>query len=105
MNVETGYTLACTWGTKNDITMKEGEKVEIFLINKGTNEPISGLEWTPSNDFKGGCASFVTTDKGIEVTALKTTDNVSGQYVYIQTVYEGVQYRFIIRIKPAPTQE
>ena len=105
MNVETGYELACTWGVKNDITMKEGEKVQIFLMNKQTNQPVTGLEWTPSNDFKGGCASFVVTDKGIEVTALKTTDNVSGQYVYIQTVYEGVQYRFIIRIKPAPTQE
>lgn len=105
MNVETGYELACTWGTKNDITMKEGEKVKIFLINKQTNEPVPGLTWEPSNDFKGGCASFVPTDEGIEVTALKTTDNVSGQYVYIQTVHEGVQYRFIIRIKPAPTQE
>ena len=105
MNVETGYTLACTWGVKNDATMVEGEKMEIFLINKETNQPVTGLEWTPSNDFKGGCASFVVTEKGIEVTALKTTANVSGQYVYIQTVYEGQQYRFIIRIKAAANQE
>ena len=105
IDVVTDYELGCTWGAKSDITMKEGEKVEIFLLNKGTNETIPGLEWTPSNDFKGGCASFVVTDKGIEVTALKTTDNVSGQYIYIQTVYEGQQYRFIIRIKPAATQE
>ncbi len=105
MNVETGYELACTWGVKSDATMVEGEKMEIFLINKETNQPVTGLEWTPSNDFKGGCASFVVTEKGIEVTALKTTANVSGQYVYIQTVYEGQQYRFIIRIKAAATQE
>jgi hypothetical protein len=105
MDVETSYALACTWGTKNDITMNEGDKVEIFLLNKLTSAPVSGLTWEPSNDFKGGCASFVVTEKGIEVTALKTTDNVSGKYVYIQTVYEGVQYRFIIRIKPATTQE
>jgi hypothetical protein len=104
MDVQTNFELACTWGVKNDATMVEGEKIEIFLLNKETNQPVAGLEWTPSNDFKNGCASFVVTEKGIEVTALKTTDNVSGQYVYIQTVYEGVQYRFIIRIKPAANQ-
>lgn len=105
MNAETSYTLACTWGVKNDATMVEGEKIEIFLIDKETNQPVTGLEWTPSNDFKNGCASFVATEKGIEVTALKTTANVSGQYVYIQTTYEGEVYRFIIRIKAAETQE
>ena len=104
MDVVTGYALACTWGTKSDVTMVEGEKIEVFLINKETNEPVANLEWTPSNDFKNGCASFVTTEKGIEVTALKTTNNVSGQYVYIQTTYEDVVYKFIIRIRPAETQ-
>lgn len=105
MDVVTGYALACTWGVKSDATMVEGEKIEIFLINKETNQPITGLEWTPSNDFKNGCASFVATEDGIEVTALKTTANVSGQYVYIQTTYEGVNYKFIIRIKTAAAQE
>lgn len=105
MNVETGFELACTWGAKNDITMKEGEKVKIFLLNKQTNQTVPGLTWEPSPDFAGGCASFVVTDEGIEVTALKTTNNVSGKYVYIQTVHEGVQYRFIIRINPATTEE
>ena len=105
MDVVTGYELACEWGVKSDATMVEGEKLEIFLRNKETGLPVTGLEWTPSNDFKGGCASFVATEKGIEVTALKTTANVSGQYVYIQTTYEGTTYRFIIRIKTATTQE
>lgn len=105
MNAQTDYALACTWGVKNDATMVEGEKIEIFLIDKETNQPVTGLEWTPSNDFKNGCASFVVTEKGIEVTALKTTANVSGQYVYIQTTYEGEIYKFIIRIKTAETQE
>lgn len=105
MNVESDYALACTWGVKNDATMVEGEKIEIFLIDKETNQTVTGLEWTPSNDFKNGCASFVETEKGIKVTALKTTANVSGQHVYIQTTYEGVVYKFIIRIKTAETQE
>lgn len=105
MDVETAYALACTWGTKSDVTMVEGEKIEVFLINKETNQPVANLEWTPSNDFKNGCASFVVTEKGIEVTALKTTNNVSGQHVYIQTTYEDVVYKFIIRIKPVETQE
>lgn len=105
MNVETDYALSCTWGVKNDATLVEGEKIEIFLIDKETNQTVTGLEWTPSNDFKNGCASFVETEKGIEVTALKTTANVSGQHVYIQTTYEGVVYKFIIRIKTAETQE
>ena len=105
MNVESDYALSCTWGVKNDATMVEGEKIEIFLIDKETNQTVTGLEWTPSNDFKNGCASFVETEKGIEVTALKTTANVSGQHVYIQTTYEGVVYKFIIRIKTAETQE
>lgn len=105
MNTVTDYALACTWGVKNDATMVEGEKIQIFLINKETNQPITGLEWTPSKDFKNGCASFVVTEKGIEVTALKTTANVSGQHVFIQTTYEGEVYKFIIRIKTAETQE
>ena len=105
MNVETDYALSCTWGVKNDATLVEGEKIEIFLIDKETNQTVTGLEWTPSNDFKNGCASFVETEKGIKVTALKTTANVSGQHVYIQTTYEGVVYKFIIRIKTAETQE
>ena len=105
INAETGYALACTWGVKNDATMVEGEKIKIFLIDKETNQPVTDLEWVPSNDFKNGCASFVVTENGIEVTALKSTANVSGQYVYIQTTYEGEVYRFIIRIKTAEAQE
>lgn len=100
MNMDTPYVVASRWSQK-EATMTVGEKLEIYLLNQNTGEIVSGLTWEPSPDFQGGCASFVATEKGVEVTALKTTDNVSGKYVYIQTTYEGQVYKFIIRIKPA----
>lgn len=104
MDHETGYALACTWGTKSDATFVVGQSVEIFLINKETNEVVTGLQWTQSNDFPK-CCTVEATEKGVKVTAVETTANVSGQYVFIQTVYEGETYKFIIRVKAAETQE
>ncbi len=104
MNQETAYVLACTWGTKSDATMVVGDSIEIFLINKETGEQVKELHWNTSNDFPK-CCTIEITEKGIRVTATEVTTNVSGQYVYVQTEYEGQQYRFVIRIKAAETQE
>ena len=111
LEIETTFALGCTitdltlLKLQDDVTMKVGDKLKVYLIDTETNTPIAGLTWEPSNDFKGGCASFEQIEGGIEVTALKSTAEVSGQYVYIQTTYEGTTYRFIIRIKTATTQE
>ena len=111
MNEDSSFALGCTTSTfehlslKDDVTLVEGDKLKIYLVNKETGELVNGLTWEPSNDFKGGCASFEYIDGGIEVTALKTTDNVAGYHVFIRTTYEGVEYKFIIRIKVAETQD
>ena len=104
MNAETGYALSCTWGSKSDATLVVGESIEIFLINKETGEIVADLQWTGSNDFPK-CCTFENTQKGIKVTAIETTANVSGQFVYIQTEYEGTVYKFILRVKAPTTQE
>ena len=104
MNVETGYVLSCTWGVKSDATLVVGESLEISLINKETGEHVTGLQWTGSNDFPK-CCTAEDSQKGVKITANETTANVSGQFVYIQTEYEGTVYKFIIRVKAATTQE
>ena len=100
MNHETGYALACTWGVKSDATLAIGESIEIYLVNKENSDIIKDLQWTNSNDFPK-CCVVEASEKGVKVTATETTANVSGQYVYIQTEYEGEIYRFIIRVKVA----
>ena len=103
MDVETSFALSCTWGVKSDATLVVGESIEIYLINKETGEVIAGLQWTNSNDFPK-CCSVESTEKGVKVTATESTANVSGQFVFIQTEYEGTVYKFIIRVKAAETQ-
>ena len=106
MNTETDYALACTWGVKNDATMEIGDTIEVFLVDKATSEPVTGLTWTPSNDFPK-CCTVENTDKGVKITATATTktDEISGQYVLIQTTYEGQVYKFKIRINQPAAQE
>jgi hypothetical protein len=104
MNHETGFALACTWGVKSDATLLVGETIEIYLINKETNEAVKDLQWTNSNDFPK-CCTVEASEKGVKVTAVESTANVSGQYVFIQTEYEGEIYKFIIRVKAAEVQQ
>jgi hypothetical protein len=104
MNHETGFALATTWGVKSDATLHVGETIEIYLINKETNEAVKDLQWTNSNDFPK-CCTVEASEKGVKVTAVESTANVSGQYVFIQTEYEGEIYKFIIRVKAAEVQQ
>ena len=99
MEKESSYELASKWGAGNDATMNIGEKIEVFLIDKDTQDPVTGLTWTTSNDFPK-CCTMEQTDKGVLITATATTktDEISGQYVVIQTTYEGQTYKFKIRI-------
>lgn len=106
MDVESDCDLACTWGVKNDVTMEIGDSIDVFLLDKATNQPVTGLTWTPSNDFPK-CCTMEMTDKGVKITATATTktDAISGQFVMIQTTYEGQTYKFKIRINQPATQE
>ena len=102
MNAVSKYVLVNQWSNSNDSTMKVGEELEIWLKDTDGN-PVKNLTWTPSNDFPK-CCSFVSTEKGVKITANNVTTNVSGGYVFIQTVIEGETYKYIIRVTPAPTE-
>ena len=98
MDNETVITFNTTWGIKTEATIDVGESVEIYLFNTETEEVIANLQWTTSRDFPE-CCTFVATEKGVMITGIKSTSEYSGNYVYIQTEYEGVAYKFIIRVR------
>lgn len=104
MTVETEYVIVNQWGDTSDATMKVGEELKIWVKNKTTGEIVKDLEWGTSKDFSK-CCTYVKTENGVKVTATATTANVSGQYVYIYAKdSEGVQYKFIIRVKATQTE-
>lgn len=98
MDNETVITFNTTWGIKTEATIDVNESVEIYLFNTETEEVIANLQWTTSRDFPE-CCTFVATEKGVMITGVKSTSEYSGNYVYIQTEYEGVAYKFIIRVR------
>lgn len=100
MNTETGFALATRWDYANEMTLPVGDTQEVYLKNLETGEAVTGLQWTTSKDFPSCCTMEVMEDC-VKITGIEVTSNVSGNYVYIQTEYQGVVYQFIIRVKAA----
>lgn len=108
MDKVTNYAIRSTWNTISEGTMEVGEELEIWFYNKKTGDVVKeNVTWTYSNDFKK-CCNVEPSTNGLKITATNVTSveaGISGGYVFAKAEYEGVTYKFIIRVKAAATQE
>lgn len=75
---------------KTEITLKVGEKWEIYLMDKDGNIVTEGITWTPSGDCKK-CCDIVDTENGKSITAKKVTSDpdISGGYALLTIEYKN----------------
>ncbi len=100
----TGYTTGAE--IQVTLTMGSDETFLLKLVNKETQEEVTGVEWVFSNDFPK-CCTWQAEGNAIRITAVADTSEpaISGGYVLVQAKYQGETYRCKIFVKPAQTQE
>lgn len=107
MDTVTDYAIRSTWSSLSEGTLKVGEELEIWFYNKKTGDVVKeNVTWSYSNDFKK-CCNVEPSTNGLKITATNVTSvdsGISGGYVFAKAEYEGVTYKFIIRVKAADAQ-
>jgi len=76
-----------------DITIKVGDTIKFYLVNKKTGERVDVTELV----FKSSHPNFFTIDEEGVVTAIKSNEGYNPQYVMIE--YEGKTYKCQLRVK------
>ena len=76
-----------------DITIKVGDTIKFYLVNKKTGERVDVTELV----FKSSHPNFFTIDEEGVVTAIKSNEGYNPQYVMIE--YEGKTYKCQVRVK------
>ena len=74
-----------------DITIKVGDTIKFYLVNKKTGERVDVTELI----FKSTNPSYFTVDENGVVTAIKSNSNYNQ---YLEVVHNGITYKCQIRI-------